>query len=168
MGLTGVAVTDSLAGCHACRFDLCETSSVPIISYDMQASDWLETLGVRLICWDTDKSVFDLNSLGVMHQLVMLLTSRYSTVRLHAHVCDRLGVPEVQMTSGRIAFETRTLFERHHLIQLVAWLMAELEPRLRVAWRAKAVRYNHLGKDFEDAPEWYLKVVEGFANWRHR
>ena len=72
------------------------------------------------------------------------------------------------MTSERIAFETRTLFERHHLIQLVAWLMAELEPRLRVAWRAKAVRYNHLGKDFEDAPEWYLKVVEGFANWRHR
>jgi hypothetical protein len=35
--------------------------------------------------------------------------------------------------------------------------MVDLQPRLRMAWRAKAVRYNHLSKDFEDAPEWYLK-----------
>ena len=48
-----------------------------------------------------------------MRQLVMLLPSR--SLQLHAYICD----------------------------QLVAWLMADLKPRLRAAWRAKAVRYNH-------------------------
>jgi len=72
----------------------------------------------------------------------------------------------MQLTAGRVATETRHLHERHHLIQLIAWLMADLEPRLRTAWHAKAVRYNHLGKDFEGAPEWYLNLVKGFSDWR--
>lgn len=74
----------------------------------------------------------------------------------------------MQLTSGRVATETRPLYERHHLIQLIAWLMADLEPRLRIAWRAKAVRYNHLGKDFKNVPGWYLQIVGGFSDWRGR
>lgn len=166
MGRTDAAATDSLAGCHQCGFDLREAGMEPIISYDKQASDWLATLCRQLALGDSIQSVFDLDSFGVMRQLAMLLTSQYPTVRLHAHVCDRLGVPEVQMTKDRIAIETRPLHERHHLVQLLAWLMMDLEPRLRMAWRAKAIRYNHLGKDFENAPGWYLKVVEGFSDWR--
>lgn len=166
IGRTDAAAADSLAGCHQCGFDLGEAGAEPITSYDMQASDWLGTLCGQLTLGNSIQPVLDLDSFGVMRQLAMLLTSQYATVRLHAHVCDQLGASEVQMTKGRIAFETRTLHERHHLIQLAAWLLADLEPRLRMAWRAKAVRYNHLGKDFENAPGWYLKVVEGFADWR--
>jgi hypothetical protein len=103
-----------------------------------------------------------------MRQLAMLLTSRYSTVNLHAHVCDQIGIPEMNLTKGRIPFESRSVGERHHLIQLIAWLMVDLEPRLRSAWRSKAVRYNHLLKDFDDAPGWFLDVVEQFSDWRLR
>ena len=74
----------------------------------------------------------------------------------------------MQMIKNRIAIEARPLHERHHLMELIGWLMDDLEPRLRIAWHAKAVRYNHLGKDFEDAPGWYLKMVEAFADWRHK
>lgn len=168
MGHTDAAATESLAGCHQCGFDLGEASTDHIISYDKKACDWLARLRGQLTHGDSNPSVLDLELFGVMRQLAMLLTSQYPTVRLHAHVCDRLGVPEVQMIKGRIAIETRPLHERHHLVQLLAWLMVDLEPRLWMAWRAKAVRYNHLGKDYEDAPEWYLKMVEEFANWRHK
>jgi hypothetical protein len=166
MGRTCVAATDSLAGCHQCGFDLGEAGAEPITSYDKQAGDWLATLCGQLTRGDPIQSVFNLDSFSVMRHLAMLLTSQYPAVRLHTHVCDRLGVPVVQMIKGRIAIEARPLHERHHLVQLLAWLMMDLEPRLRIAWRAKAVRYNHLGKDFGNAPEWYLKVVDGFADWR--
>ncbi len=166
MGRGDVVVTDSLAGCHQCGFDLAASVVEPIISYDQQASDWHAGLCGQLTRGDSAQSDNDLDSFGVMRQLAMLLTSHYSTVRLHTHLCDQLGVLEMQLSAGRIATETRTLHERHHLIQLIAWLMVDFEPRLRLAWRAKAVRYNHFGKGFADAPEWYLKVVEGFSDWR--
>lgn len=75
-------------------------------------------------------------------------------------------VLEIQLTAGQVTTEPRPLHERHHLIQLIDWLMADLEPRLRMAWRAKAIRYNHLSNDFENAPAWYQKIAEGFADWR--
>lgn len=166
IGAPDFVAADSLSACHQCGFDLGKASMEPIVSYDKQASDWLATLCGQLTHGDANQSVLNLDSLGVMRRLTMLLTSQYRTVRLHAHVCNQLGVPEVEMTKGRITIETRPLHERHHLIQQVAWLMVDLEPRLGIAWRAKAVRYNHLGKDFENAPEWYLKVAEGFSDWR--
>lgn len=166
MGRCDVVVTDSLAGCHRCGFDLGEVGAEPIISYDVQASDWQAQL-----CWQLSPSNFgrtaaDLDSLSVMRQLGMLLTSQYSTVKLHAHVCDQLSVSDMEMARGRISMETRPLQERHHLLQLLSWLMLDLEPRLRTAWRAKAVRYNQLRKDYWDAPAWFLNVVEGFSDWR--
>lgn len=85
---------------------------------------------------------------------------------LREHLCAQLGIDDILMTRGRVSIEARTLAERHHLIQLVAWLMVDIGPRLRTAWRAKAVRYNYLRKDFKNAPEWYLKVVGGFSDWR--
>ena len=72
----------------------------------------------------------------------------------------------MSITQGKIPIETRPILERHHIVQLIALLMVDLEPRLRDAWRAKAVRYNHLLKDFDDAPDWYRDVVEGFSDWR--
>jgi hypothetical protein len=52
-------------------------------------------------------------------------------------------------------------------MQVIAWLMMDLQPRLRNAWLAtKAVRYNHMLKDFERAPSGYLKIVSDFSNWR--
>ena len=166
MGHGDVVVADSIAGCHQCGFELSEGGAEPIISYDLQASDWHAGLCGQLTRPDSAQPVIELDTFGVMRQLAMLLTSQYPTAKLHAHVCNQLGVPEMQVIKGRIAIETRPLHERHHLNQLVAWLMVGLEPRLRMAWRAKAVRYNHLNKDFKDAPAWYQKITEGLADWR--
>jgi hypothetical protein len=61
-----------------------------------------------------------------------------------------------------------TLHERHFLIQLSAWLLLDLEPRLRHAWLNKAVRYNNLLKDFYRVPGFYAEVVEGFSDLRRK
>lgn len=168
MGLTGTVVARSLMGCHRCGFDLSEAGIEEITSYDQQASEWLEGLCEQIGHTRSSPLVLELDSFGVMRQLAMLLTSQYATVRFHAHVCEQLGVREMQMSKGRIAIETRPLQERHHLTQLLAWLMVDLQPRLRMAWRARALRYNHLSKDFEGAPAWYLQIVEEFSDWRRR
>lgn len=166
MGSPDVALDDSLAVCHQCGFDLDDAKAESIISYDKQASDWLASLCEQLIREDPIQPTLELDTFGVMRQLAMLMTSRYPTVMLHEHVCDRVGVLPVQMTKARIAIETRPLHERHHLSQLISWLMADLKPRLRTAWCAKAVRYNHFLKGFGEAPGWYLTVIDEFSDWR--
>ena len=87
-------------------------------------------------------------------------------MKLYGFSCNQIDIPEITLSKGRAAFETRPLQERYHLMQLVAWLMGDLEEKLRLAWKTKAVRYNYLIKDFENAPDWYFKIVRQFSDWR--
>lgn len=168
MGGGDFAVTDSFALCHRCGYDLRAATIDPIIGYDVKASEWHAGLCKQVTEPMADSTNIGLDVLAVMRQLTMLLTSRYANGTLHEHICHQIGVPELNLSKGRIATETRPLIERHHLLQLVAWLMVDLKPRLSAAWRSKAVRYNHLLKDFEDSPLWYREVVDEFSNWRIR
>ncbi|MDP3651667.1 MAG: TniQ family protein [Rhodoferax sp.] len=155
--------------CHACGFNLSESPSEPITSYDLQASAWHAKL-CNSLGQSADQAIaqIDLDAMRVMHQLTAILLSRYKTVSLRDHACQQLGIEVPVLLSGRVSIETRPLAERHHLMQLVAWLWVDMEPRLHAAWRSRAVRYNHLCKDFEDPPIWYVRIVEKFSNWRNR
>lgn len=44
--------------------------------------------------------------------------------------------------------------------------MLDLDHGIRNAIQNKAVRYNHLKKDFDDAPKWYLGLIRKFSDWR--
>lgn len=157
---------ESIADCYACGASLGRRSVDAIETYDQEAMDWLSVLSLSVMNGHHNPRVA--GTIDVMRQMAVLLTSRFSTVKLHAHVCDALVVPELSLARGHISFETRTLTERHHLVQLIAWLMMDLESRLTTAWREKAIRYNHMLKDFEWAPEFYLKIVEKYSDWRRR
>lgn len=167
MGRGSAFEVDSMAACHACGFNLCESLAEPIRSYDAQASKWHAQL-CRAVTEDAGSvnSAIDLDVMRVMHQLSMLLVSRYKNVTLRQYICDQLEVDDLRLVQGRVPIETRPLPERHHLIQLVAWLMVDLEPRLRDAWRAKVIHYNKMIKDFDQVPPLYAEIVEGFSNWR--
>ena len=52
---------------------------------------------------------------------------------------------------------------RHHALQVIAYLMLDLDPRLRVAIAVKGVRYNHLKKDFNEMPKCYSDLIEKFS-----
>lgn len=167
MGRANSFEFESLAACHVCHFNLCDAGREPVASYDAQTVAWLEQLRCPMADGDENETMaIGLDALRVMHHLASLLTSRYQTITLREHLCTQLGIADIPMTHGWVSIEARPLAERHHLVQLTAWLMVDLEPRLLRAWRGKAVRYNQLGKGFENAPNWFLAMIEEFADWR--
>ena len=107
-----------------------------------------------------------IEDLLVSRKLAQLLISKTKTLNLYEHVCDELNVKRFLAAKNSTAIESRHIDERHHMVQLIAWLMLDLKSKLDMAWRCKAVRYSHLKKDFENAPERYLKIVGNFSNWR--
>ncbi|MFO6421540.1 TniQ family protein [Hylemonella sp. W303a] len=166
MGQGKVSEVGSMGNCHACGCPLADSPREEIWGHDDIALDFHADL-CRAIAEEETQSV-DLDVMRVMHQLVRLMLTRHKTVALRQHVCRELQVKDLVKVSGRVGLETMPLMERHHLVQLVSWLMVDLAGRLEVAWRARAVRYNHLGRDFEGAPNWYRAICEQFADWRGR
>lgn len=157
---------ESFATCHQCGFNLSRSGFEPVKCYNLEIGDWIRHLSNQFTTSLIADKLLKLDTFDVLHHLAMLLTSRYSTVRLHDFAFKQIKTPEIRLHKGKAAFETRPLQERHHLMQLIAWLMDDLEEKLRLAWRLKAVRYNHLSKDFEGAPDWYLNIISKFADWR--
>jgi hypothetical protein len=155
--------------CYSCRFDLRDASRIEPISYDKQASELLMKINCELKVENllVDRK-WDLGRYAVMHQLCRIMVARYKHVHLREFVLDQVGSQDLPLTAGHTSFEMRSIEERHHLMQLTAWLLADLEPRLTGAWKAGAVRYNVLLKDFTDRPDWYARIVAQFANWRDR
>lgn len=94
------------------------------------------------------------------------MLTHYSHVHLRQFVSGKIGAPEVQLRSKHESFEHYSLEERHVVIQLGMWLLADPEVRIVEAWRNKAVRYNMLKKDFQPRPQWYREIVEKCENWR--
>jgi TniQ len=166
MGQSSSLRIESLATCHQCGFDLRRANTTSIVTYNSQTTAWHRILCIKTLSGHLQRDPVSLDAMNVMHHVIFMLSSRYSRVRLKEYVCEQLNVADMTLTPGYPSFESRPLAERHHLIQLMAWLMIDLEPRLRVAWRAKAIRYNLMFKDFSDAPDWYLNIVEGFSDWR--
>lgn len=66
----------------------------------------------------------------------------------------------IEPTGKRIPFESLPLDARHVLLQCGTWLLNDLGSRLGTAVRSGALRYNHLLRDFEEAPAWYRDVVK--------
>ena len=156
---------ESIADCFACGASLASDMVDSVESYEPIVMDWLSEISKTVLSGCPSSNTLD--TLNVMRQMALLLQSRYPSVKLRGHVCSELAVPSIELVPGHISFESRVLAERHHVIQLVGWMVMDLEPRLRGAWRTKAVRYNHMLKDFDRAPQSYLEIVEGFANWRN-
>lgn len=164
MGRSSVFEVESMGGCHACGFPFADSPQEAIWGYDEDALEFHAEL-CRAIAEQEAQGV-DLDVVRVMHQLVRLMLTRYRIVTLRQHVCRELQVADVMEISGQMYLETMPLRERHHLIQLVSWLMVDLTGRLEAAWRARALRYNHMVKDFEGAPDWYQRVAGQFIDWR--
>lgn len=164
---TSKAIEDlPLSYCFECGFDLRASSVEMPEKYDKAASTLL-----RALCQlpaDEMPAKTEIGQLEVLRHLCTLMTSRYKHLCLREFVATQLGIPNPPVTPGKVSFEARPIAERHHLLQLSGWLVVDLERRLGEAWRCRAVRYNHLLKDFADRPDWYTKIVAQFANWRDR
>lgn len=154
-----------ISQCHVCNFDLRNTKVVKPVIYDESAHlTWLPVLLMlegKLI--DTR---YDAGFFAVLHQICKILLTHDSHAHLQKYVAEKIDAPTVRLLSGNAPFENYSLEDRHIVIQLAMWLMANPEERIVDAWRNKAVRYNTLNKDFKPMPRWYWHIVKMCANWR--
>jgi hypothetical protein len=158
----------ALSYCHACGFDLSESQVVRPEYYDKAAADVLMAACSASDCAPRAQSEWDLDRLNALHHLCQILTSRYQHVWLRQFILGKLSEGDVPLTPGRISIEMRPVHERHHLVQLAAWLFVDIRARLTEAWYAGAVRHNLLLKDFSESPDWYRDIVDALPSWRAR
>lgn len=162
MGRGGMSDAIGMAICHACCEDLCTAPQQPVMRLRPDIGAWHSDITL------TGSVHLDLSTWNVMHQMAKLLTTRRPQVSLHQYMCDCLGIHEPPTSVKISTIESADLAHRHHLMQLIGVLMRDLEVWLENAWRARAIRYNHLLKDFNDPSISYMSLVSKFESWRDR
>jgi len=156
--------TVSLKECHNCGFDVSESLSIRPNYVDSNIGEFLSNLSRKLLDGSLDQ--VEIDNLLIMRHFVKLMFTRNSAVKLYSHLCHVMGADEITLNT-KDDFEGIDIETRHHVLQVIAYLMLDMGRRLRRAIATKAVRYNHLKKDFDDMPEWYAALIEGFSDWRN-
>jgi hypothetical protein len=157
-----------LSFCHGCGHDLRNSPVVKPMVHDVQTSALLFDISQLFDGASQFPERWELVHFEVMRHLCLLMASPYKHLHLRYFVAERLGIPDVSLSNGRVPFESRPIQERHYLLQLTCWLLVDLEGRLSAAWHGGAVRYNVLTKDFASPPDFYRQLVSRFSNWRDR
>lgn len=155
-----------LTQCFDCGFDFREAPSTLAEFYEGSAFGAMNNAVLRLEHGVPNCRPRGVRYYNVLHHLCWLLTARYRRVALLDYVNSQVGGPILPVQSSRVPIEARSIKERHHLVQLAFWLLADVEPRLTAAWKARAVTYSALLRDFHDRPDWYDQAVGRFSDWR--
>jgi Zn ribbon nucleic-acid-binding protein len=162
MGRGGLDDALEMVMCHACGMDLRQSPVQPVKAYSSEIHDWLLTMAAGGV------NALELDDWNVMRHLSRLIVTDVSHLKLHQHLCRKIGAPEWPIPEGRVSIELCELELRHHLSQLIGYLMLDLQGGIEDAWRSRAIRFNHMLKDFKNAPPSYERVVSRFMHWRDR
>jgi hypothetical protein len=170
MGRPDAKAVDTLSVCHACGFDLRDALTQ---TYDETES--AEHAYIANLCRDAKRfpapmehGPASVDNLAVMRQLCKLVGSERPKVRLREFIDEASGGEPTQFAASREPIETRPQDERIEMLLQAGWMMADVEGRVRRAWNARAIRYNHLLKEFEHAPPWFVALAGRLSNWRDR
>lgn len=170
MGRPYVPENGALAACFNCGFNLADAPIQPLRIRDEAAFAWLlSTVAALDNLSASQPGSFPQDEVLVLRHLMRLMMTPRSTVRLRQHVAEHLGIDDISSSfDKRTAFESLPTSARHELLQFGAWILVDPAVRLRSAWRDRAVRYNHLIREFDAAPDWYVAIAERFSEWRKR
>jgi hypothetical protein len=162
-------VAEPLSICHACGYDLRNADAEKFHTRNHEEHKLLLTL-CRSLEDMPGKRVIEARDdhLAVTHHLCKLMYSPRKHIELAEFVSYEVNRFPPQIVSSKTSIESRTLAERTDILTFALWMKVRLEARLRDAWLGRALRYNHMVKDFRDPPDWYLNLVERFSDWRDR
>lgn len=155
--------TIALKECHHCGFDLSKSHSIRPNYASGDIGNFLGNLSRRLLRGSLGQPEID--SLVVMHHFAKLIFTMNSGVKLYSYLCHAIGLDQITL-STKDDIEGVGIETRHLVLQIIAYLMLDLEPSLRKAIEMKAIRYNHLKKDFDTMPEMYAGIVENLSKRR--
>jgi len=153
-----------LSECHHCGFDLSKSQSMQSNYVNKDIGIFLSNLIQKLL--DEALGQAEIDNLLVMRHFAKLMFTMNPTAKLYSHLCNAMGIDGIAL-NNKNGIEEVNVETRHHVLQVIAYLMLALEPRLRGAIAAKGIRYNRLKKDFDGMPGWYAGVIKGFSDWRN-
>ncbi|WP_323815847.1 TniQ family protein [Cellvibrio sp. NN19] len=99
---------------------------------------------------------------NILHHFCKMICSVSLARKLENFICKEGNIEKLDLSEGRISFERRSLYERHYILTLCNWLIDDWREKVPFAIIKKAVRYNHLIKDFQDAPLHYSDALKKF------
>lgn len=159
---------DSISRCHACHFDLREAPCVGPVFYEGTAGRAFRTAVRRLEQSGPTAKPSEVEYFNVLHHLCRMMSGQYRSVRPMEFACSCTGAVQLPLGPRPRTFEMRPIAERHHMVQLGFWYMADLKCRLTLAWQDGALTYSALFRDFEDRPASYDVILAEFSDWRSR
>ncbi len=157
IGREEVAESKDLGYCQRCGADYRTAPDAPSCDITPLHRDLLVWLWTGMPA----SSRYELGFLAVLHQLCKVLGSSANSGRLFDWVTERIGSATARPTPRRIPVESRRVSDRQALVSQALWLLEDTQ-RLANAWREKAVRFNHLLKDFDAPPQWYVDLCMPF------
>ncbi len=148
----------NVSRCHECKANLAAAPTLQPSIVDEEAFDKLVAMAESVAAPSPPAEC--VGELAVLRHLCALMLSTRNAVALRAYLLNLHGIQDpVEAVEHRIPFESLSLVARHVLLQCGAWLLSDRECRLGAAVLAGALRYNHLLRDFDDAPAWYRQNV---------
>ena len=168
LGRFGIVDGGPMNQCYACDFDLRESQAKPATFYDASSRLAFELAILRLEERGPAMKPRSVRYYNVLHQLCRLIGMHYRNVHLKEFAEQQLGADMPLSHAWRMELERRSLEERHHILQLAFWYLADLEPRLSTAWNNGAVTYSALLRDFKDRPRWFDAALGEYVDWRKR
>ena len=155
-----------IAHCYSCGFDFRQAShampEMPDEDVRTRFDAMLSSLANAMPLGYSEEHGF----FAVLHQLCRVMCMRQNAGRLQVFVSGQLSRSDDRIRLESRSIEHLRVGNRHRLLILALWLLADLKPRLTLAWRQRAVCYNLLVKDLAEKPKWYRDVVDKCANWR--
>lgn len=166
MGQGALQLESQLSTCHACKASLNNAPMTRPPTVHDGAFGALCMLNRALNDHGCGSSCeLDSDYLRVLRHLVSLLLSRRRKLRLMQYLAELFDqpVPAIIGSALRPSVEAQSTSVRHTLLLWTAWILCDPTPRLADAYLAGAFLHNHLLRDFEAAPKWYLDVVSSAA-----
>lgn len=160
LGRPDVIDAGPLTQCFACDFDLRDATTVSPSFYEASAHQAFDIAAKRLEARGPASKPRSLRYYNTLHHLCWLLQSHYRHTRLLEFARRQVAAPTIQIDTTERQIEARAVAERHHIVQLAFWLLADLEPRLSAAHRDGSVTYSALMRDFADPPSGYVRLAK--------
>ncbi len=148
--------------CQLCGFDLATAKSEPVNFPSNELRCEFDQMLKSLVGPTSQIGKFDLGYFRVMHQLCRIMASRANDGKLFHSLSEQIGLQSAHVSHTPIESLRSNL--RHEYLLCTIWLISDIKTRLRNAWRAKAVRYNVLVRDFRFAPNWFLALTSTFKS----
>lgn len=154
-----------MSGCHICGTDLRDATTKIAEFYDDSVAAVSNSIADLV---EGRWSSLNAGHMVVLHQLCRIMVSRCWSARLAAYVASMLALsPGIQPNSNARWFESRTIADRRHVIQLASWLLAQAELRIELAWKARAARYSDLKRDMKMCPAWFSTAIKPLREGLH-